>query len=132
MKNLNFNEIAQKNFDLWDEALRSGNRNTIANLYQEHHIFLPTSSTEARRNRKETGDYFAGFMRKDPTVKIVDQEVEKLAETRYLHFGFYDFLVKEGDEQKTVTVRFTFIWEQGANEKWEIMYHSSTPWPQAK
>ena len=63
-------------FDLWNNALHTGEPYTVAARYSKDAVLLPTLSDKARYTTDEIADYFVGFLRKKPDGKILEGNVK--------------------------------------------------------
>jgi hypothetical protein len=57
-------------FNTWADALRTLNPSTVADLYWDDSILLPTLSSEPRPDRSGKLDYFADFLAKKPVASV--------------------------------------------------------------
>jgi uncharacterized protein (TIGR02246 family) len=57
-------------FNTWADALRTLNPSTVADLYWDDSILLPTLSSEPRTNRSSKIDYFVDFLAKNPVPTV--------------------------------------------------------------
>ena len=62
-------------FDTWNQALRSGDPEKVADLYAERSILLPTLSNTPRLTRAEKVDYFRHFLEHRPSGEIVMRQI---------------------------------------------------------
>ncbi len=113
-------------FDLWNQALQSGDAQQVAQLYAEEPIFLPTLSNQVCRNHQEVTAYFERFLKMRPEAKL-DFSNRRLFGDLAVHSGLYSFLLHATNE--TVPVRFTFIYQKLAGE-WKILEHHSSCMPE--
>lgn len=121
--------IAQENFFIWNEALKTGNSATVAELYTETATFLPTLSGEFKQGKSAVEEYFKHFLEKIPTGEIIEEEVQTLGPDCYLHSGMYNFTLGLSDGQQIVEARFTFVWKQDDQGEWKIIHHHSSVKP---
>ena len=63
-------------FNLWNDALHTGEPYTVAARYSKDAVLLPTLSDKARYTTDEIADYFVGFLRKKPDGKILEGNVK--------------------------------------------------------
>ena len=57
---MNGNNISSL-FEVWNNALQTGDPNKVAELYEPNAILLPTVSNKVRHNHEEIADYFVHF-----------------------------------------------------------------------
>lgn len=124
-----FNEIAKKNFEHWNDMLQTKDAGKVAELYTENNTFLPTLSGEFKKGRQGATEYFHHFLEKDPYGEIIESEVQTISDKSYLHSGMYNFTVGPKDNRQTVEARFTYVWKLNDEGKWEIIHHHSSVKP---
>lgn len=122
-------EIASRNFSKWNNALQTGNPKEVAALYFTDATFLPTTSGEFKKGQKGAEEYFKRFLKKNPTGKIIEEEVKAFRADCYLHCGMYNFEVGPGDDRQVVEARFSFVWKKDAQGEWKILHHHSSAKP---
>ena len=66
---MNGNNISSL-FEVWNNALQTGDPNKVAELYEPNAILLPTVSNKVRHNHEEIADYFVHFLAKGPEGKV--------------------------------------------------------------
>jgi len=123
-------EIASRNFNLWNSALQTGNPKEVAALYITEATFLPTTSEEFKKGQYGAEEYFEHFLIKNPRGKIIQEEIQILGPDAYLHSGMYNFEVGPVDDRKVVEARFSFIWKKNNQGEWKIIHHHSSARPQ--
>ena len=62
-------------FDLWNDALATGDPATVAKRYGKDGVLLPTLSDVPRTDVEGIKDYFVGFLKKRPVGKILEGEI---------------------------------------------------------
>ena len=122
-------EIASRNFNLWNSALKTGNPKEVAGLYMTDATFLPTTSGEFKKGQYGAKEYFEHFLIKNPRGKIIQEEVQTLGPDGYLHSGMYNFEVGPVDDRQVVEARFSFIWKKNNQGEWKIIHHHSSARP---
>ena len=65
----------RKLFDLWNDALKTGDPATVAKRYGRDGVLLPTLSDVPRTDFDGIKDYFVGFLKKKPVGKILEGEI---------------------------------------------------------
>lgn len=123
-------KIVSENFSRWNEALKSKDPKTVAELYTEDTTFLPTLSPLFKTGKEETEGYFEHFLQKDPQGSVVAEKIQTLTPGSYLHSGMYNFEVGPQDNRQIVEARFTFLWVLDENGEWKIAHHHSSVKPQ--
>lgn len=62
-------------FDLWNNALKTGDPAIVAKRYAQEGVLLPTLSDVPRTDVEGIKDYFVHFLEKKPTGKILEGEI---------------------------------------------------------
>ena len=62
-------------FELWNQALATGDSRIVASRYSKEPVLLPTVSDQARTDYASVKDYFDAFLLKKPQGKILDGKV---------------------------------------------------------
>jgi uncharacterized protein (TIGR02246 family) len=124
-------EIAQLNSQRWQDALGEDAK-TIARLYGPESTFLPTVSPDFKKGPGEAAEYFTHFLEKNPSCKIIEEQVRPLGENSYLHYGKYDFEIGPSEQRQMVEAEFSFVWEKNEDNQWEIIHHHSSIKPSEK
>jgi uncharacterized protein (TIGR02246 family) len=119
-------EIASRNFGIWNRALQTGNPKEVAALYITDATFLPTVSGEFKKGQYGAEEYFKHFLEKNPRGEIIQEEVQTLGTDCYLHSGMYNFEVGPGDDRQVVEARFSFVWKKDDQGEWKIVHHHSS------
>ncbi|TVP74021.1 MAG: SgcJ/EcaC family oxidoreductase [Rhodobacteraceae bacterium] len=119
-------EIAQL-FDIWNDALQSGDAAKVAALYAQDATLLPTLSKEVRRSAESIEDYFTAFLKLHPKAAIIHQNIS-LYEPIAINSGVYIFDTLVNGQKHSVLGRFTFIYRKDG-EDWKIIEHHSSMMP---
>ena len=112
-------------FDLWNNALQTGEPKKVVELYDSNAILLPTVSNKVRHNHEEIEDYFVHFLKKQPVGKIDESNI-RIFENIAIHSGIYTFSFAGG---ASVQARFTYVY-QWKDESWKIIEHHSSKMPE--
>lgn len=112
-------------FDLWNNALHTGEPYTVAARYSKDAVLLPTLSDKARYTTDEIADYFVGFLRKKPDGKILEGNV-KIGPNWAQDAGIYEFTFNDGSKTRG---RYSFVYTY-ENGKWMISNHHSSIMPE--
>ncbi|MEK7069120.1 MAG: SgcJ/EcaC family oxidoreductase [Patescibacteria group bacterium] len=126
----NIERIAKSNFEAWNSALQTKDPEAVVALYSENLIFLPTLSSKFIKSKDEAIEYFEHFLKKNPVAEIIDEAVQLFGHEGYAHSGKYNFTIGQDDTKQIVEARFTFIWKQDGEGRWEIVNHHSSLSPQ--
>ena len=63
-------------FNLWNNALATGDPQKVAARYSKDAVLLPTLSDSARYTNDRIADYFVGFLKKKPEGKILEGNIK--------------------------------------------------------
>jgi len=67
--------IVRDNFFAWNDALKTGDHDKVAEFYSAGATFLPTVSGEFKKGSKGAAEYFTHFLEKNPTGEIIEEEI---------------------------------------------------------
>jgi len=112
-------------FDLWNNALKTGDPQVVTARYTKDAVLLPTLSDSARYTNDRIADYFVGFLKKKPTGKILEGNV-KTGPNWAQDAGIYEFTFQDGS---TVKGRYSFVYAY-ENGEWKIAHHHSSIMPE--
>ncbi|MFF3328849.1 SgcJ/EcaC family oxidoreductase [Streptomyces sp. NPDC002888] len=118
-------------FDKWNAALQTGDPETVADLYADDAVLLPTLSNKIRTDRAGIVDYFEHFLQKKPVGKKVETVVNVLDGNSAIDTGVYEFTLtdpKTGKKSAT-KARYTYEYEKRDGE-WKIVNHHSSAMPE--
>jgi uncharacterized protein (TIGR02246 family) len=121
------NDIADQ-FEIWNQALLSGNPDNVVACYAEDAVLLPTVSAKVRHNHREIRDYFVHFLAKKPTGRITEQNI-RLYGNIAINSGLYTFTLTTDGTETDVAARFTFVYRQ-YGDRWLIVEHHSSILPE--
>ena len=113
-------------FEVWNQALQSGNARQVADLYAETPVLLPTLSNQVCTDRRQVEDYFSAFLLRQPRARL-DVSHERIFDDLIIHSGLYTFLLQA--ENRAIQVRFTFVY-QWLKDRWQILEHHSSRMPE--
>lgn len=74
-------KLVEELFNKWNDALQTGNAKTVALLYAEDAVLLPTVSNLPRTSPKEIEDYFNHFLQKKTPTALLNSAMLKKAAT---------------------------------------------------
>jgi uncharacterized protein (TIGR02246 family) len=122
-------------FNLWNDAVLTGNSQIVAQLYAKDATLLPTLSNKARNTPESIRDYFDKFLLKKPAGKILDDgeepslsSIQILSSTCAQDNGTYQFTM--GIDGSVVKARYTFIYQKQPDGIWKIIHHHSSLMPE--
>ena len=113
-------------FDTWNQALRSGDPEKVADLYAERSILLPTLSNTPRLTRAEKVDYFRHLLEHRPSGEIVMRQISIGADIA-VDTGLYTFHYATTGESVRARYSFTYGWD---GDGWRIVSHHSSVMPE--
>lgn len=114
-------------FQLWNDALATGDADAVAQRYSKDATLLPTVSDVPRTTYALIKDYFVLFLKKKPTGAIKESYVN-IGNNWCQDNGIYEFTM--GTTGDKVTGRYSFIYVYEDNE-WKISHHHSSVMPEA-
>ena len=121
---MNKNEVLGL-FEEWNNALKTGDPENVANLYAPGAILLPTMSNKVRHNHDEIKDYFVHFVANKPVGEILESNIRDYGQL-VINSGIYKFTFQDG---LLVRARFTYAYTQ-VNDRWMIIEHHSSQMPE--
>ena len=87
-------------FELWNQALATGDSRIVASRYTKSPVLLPTVSDVPRTDFASVKDYFDSFLKKQPQGKIIESHVN-IGEGWASDVGIYEFTMgATGDKVK--------------------------------
>ncbi len=117
-------------FTTWNNALQTGNPETVANLYCAHGaVLLPTVSNRVRTTHEGIVDYFTYFLKSKPVGHIDQQHIRMLGPNAAINSGVYTFHLTQNGKRTSVQARYTYVYEK-QNGHWCIMDHHSSAMPE--
>jgi uncharacterized protein (TIGR02246 family) len=113
-------------FELWNDALATGDSSIVANRYSKNPVLLPTVSDEPRTDFAGLKNYFDSFLKLKPQGVILESEVY-IGTGWAQDAGIYEFTM--GATGKKVKARYSYIYvlEDG---QWKIQHHHSSVMPE--
>merc|ERR1719384_1370263 len=112
-------------FDVWNNALATGDPQTVAARYSKDAVLLPTLSDKARYTNDEIADYFVGFLKKKPDGKILEGNI-KIGPNWAQDAGIYEFTFEDGSKTRG---RYSYVYTF-ENGEWKISNHHSSIMPE--
>lgn len=113
-------------FDRWNAALKTGQPETVAALYSQDSVLLPTLSNTPRVTAAAKIDYFNHFLEKRP-VGAIDQRHILVECNAAIDTGLYTFTFNDGSAAKA-RYTYTYHWD---GKKWLITTHHSSLMPES-
>ena len=112
-------------FNLWNDALATGDPATVAKRYSKEGVLLPTLSDVPRSDFEGIKDYFVHFLEKKPTGKILEGDIF-VGNNWAQDAGIYEFTFADGSKVKA-RYSFVYVYENG---EWMISHHHSSLMPE--
>jgi len=114
-------------FDVWNDALATGDPKKVAALYSKDAILLPTVSDKARTTPEAIEDYFANFLKSQPQGVILDGVIVADTPNWAKDAGIYEFTMGATGAKVRGRYSFVYIFEDG---EWKIAHHHSSVMPE--
>ena len=120
------NEISDQ-FEMWNDALQTGDPDNVVACYAADAILLPTVSAKVRHNHDEIRDYFVHFLSRKPNGRIIEQNI-RIYDNIAINSGLYTFSLMEDGGHTDSAARFTFVYRK-YEDRWLIIEHHSSILP---
>jgi len=114
-------------FDVWNNALATGDASKVAALYSKDAILLPTVSDKARTTPAEIEDYFSHFLKSQPQGVIHEGVIVADTPNWAKDAGIYEFTMGVSGAKVKGRYSFVYIFEDG---EWKIAHHHSSVMPE--
>jgi uncharacterized protein (TIGR02246 family) len=114
-------------FEMWNNALQTGDPDKVVACYAENAILLPTVSPKVRHNHAEIRDYFVHFLSKKPHGRITEENI-RIYDDIAINSGLYTFSLMGDGGHTDVAARFTFVYRK-YEDGWLIIEHHSSILP---
>ncbi|KAL7539471.1 hypothetical protein ACHAWF_006412, partial [Thalassiosira exigua] len=112
-------------FNLWNDALLTGDPDAVAKRYSREGVLLPTLSDVPRSDYEGIKDYFVHFLEKKPLGKILEGDIF-IGNNWAQDAGIYEFTFQDGSKVKA-RYSFVYVFEDG---QWMISHHHSSLMPE--
>jgi len=113
-------------FHLWNDALATGNSDTVAKRYSKNGVLLPTVSDTPRTDYALIKDYFDAFLLKKPQGEILESNV--IVGTNWAQdAGIYEFTMGATGDKVKARYSYIYVYEDG---EWKISHHHSSVMPE--
>ncbi|MFC9786156.1 SgcJ/EcaC family oxidoreductase [Rhodococcus sp. NPDC127528] len=116
-------------FTEWNDALATGNPETVAALYAPDAVLIPTVSNVVRTDHAGIVDYFTGFLPSKPSAVIEQSFIDILDSDNAIDTGTYRFTLHKDGAPETVDARYTFVYQK-QDDQWLIVNHHSSEMPE--
>jgi uncharacterized protein (TIGR02246 family) len=113
-------------FQLWNNALATGDPTQVAARYSKNAILLPTVSDTPRKTKDQIIDYFESFLKIKPQG-VITQGLTVSGEDWCKDAGVYEFTMGATGEKVLARYSFVYVKEDG---EWKIAHHHSSAMPE--
>ncbi|MFD1811679.1 SgcJ/EcaC family oxidoreductase [Rhodococcus gannanensis] len=113
----------------WNDALATGDPETVAALYAPDAVLIPTVSNEIRTGHDAIVAYFTDFLPRRPSAVVEQSVITALDTDHVIDSGVYRFTLHDGNEVSTVDARYSFVYEKQGDD-WLIVNHHSSAMPE--
>jgi uncharacterized protein (TIGR02246 family) len=113
-------------FNLWNDALATGDPSVVASRYSKNAILLPTVSDTPRKTNEAITDYFVSFLKNQPQG-VIKEGVTISGPDWCEDAGVYEFTM--GADGSKVKARYSFVYVKEDGE-WKIAHHHSSAMPE--
>jgi uncharacterized protein (TIGR02246 family) len=114
-------------FNLWNDALATGNPDVVAKRYAKEAVLLPTVSDVPRTDNASIKDYFVNFLKLKPQG-VITQGTVLVGENWAKDAGIYEFTMGKDGSKVKARYSFIYVFEDG---EWKISHHHSSAMPEA-
>jgi uncharacterized protein (TIGR02246 family) len=116
----------RKLFNLWNDALATGDPKKVAARYAKEAILLPTVSDTPRKTKASIEAYFVDFLKKKPQGVITDGVI--VTGPNWANdAGVYEFTMGATGDKVLARYSFSYTFEDG---EWKISHHHSSAMPE--
>ncbi|KAG7344778.1 calcium/calmodulin dependent protein kinase II association-domain containing protein [Nitzschia inconspicua] len=119
-------EAVRDLFQLWNNALATGDPAQVAARYSKNAILLPTVSDTPRKTKESITDYFVSFLKNKPQG-VITQGVTMAGEDWCEDAGVYEFTMGATGDKVLARYSFVYVKEDG---EWKIAHHHSSAMPE--
>eukprot|EP00984_Skeletonema_dohrnii_P019933 scaffold9626_cov124-Skeletonema_dohrnii-CCMP3373.AAC.5 len=109
-------------FELWNQALATGDSRIVADRYIKSPMLLPTVSDQPRTDFDSVKDYFDAFLLKEPQGKILEGKIY-IGDGWASDTGIYEFTMGTTGDKVKARYSYNYVQEDG---QWKIQHHHSS------
>merc|ERR1711966_132476 len=113
-------------FELWNDALATGDSRIVASRYTKSPVLLPTVSDVPRTDFASVKDYFDSFLLKKPQGEILDGHIN-IGDGWASDVGIYEFTMGATGDKVKGRYSYNYVKEDGI---WKIQHHHSSVMPE--
>ncbi len=113
-------------FNLWNDALATGDATKVAARFSKNAVLLPTVSDTPRMTKEAITDYFETFLKIKPQG-VIKEGVTLSGENWCEDAGVYEFTM--GADGSKVMARYSFVYVKEDGE-WKIAHQHSSAMPE--
>lgn len=122
-------------FNLWNDALATGDSRIVARRYSSEPMLLPTISDTPRTNFDTIKEYFDIFLQLKPQGVILYGKI-RIGQGWALDAGIYEFTMSATGAKVKARYSFMYVYEMDKNGgnrgQWKISHHHSSVMPEGK
>lgn len=121
---------AEKALDTWLAAVSSGNADTVASLYADDAILLPTLKNHVHDTPAERLEYFKMFTAL-PKIKgtVNEEHARQYGDDVAINSGIYTFTYEKDGKEVSVPARYSFVFVKDG-DAWKVAEHHSSMLPE--
>jgi len=113
-------------FNLWNDALATGDSSKVTARYSKNAVLLPTVSDKPRTSSELIKEYFDAFLLRKPQGVIESGEIT-IGTNWAQDAGIYEFTL--GADGSKVKARYSFVYVY-EDKEWKISHHHSSVMPE--
>eukprot|EP00585_Thalassiosira_rotula_P004803 CAMPEP_0196142006 /NCGR_PEP_ID=MMETSP0910-20130528/10755_1 /TAXON_ID=49265 /ORGANISM="Thalassiosira rotula, Strain GSO102" /LENGTH=618 /DNA_ID=CAMNT_0041403247 /DNA_START=79 /DNA_END=1935 /DNA_ORIENTATION=- len=113
-------------FELWNDALATGDSSIVASRYTKSPVLLATVSDVPRTDFATVKDYFDAFLLKEPQGKVLEGNIN-IGEGWASDTGIYEFTMGATGDKVKARYTYNYVKEDGI---WKIQHHHSSVMPE--
>jgi len=113
-------------FELWNDALATGDSSIVASRYTKDTNLLATVSDVPRTDFASVKDYFDSFLLKQPQGKVLEGKVN-IGNGWATDAGIYEFTMGATGDKVKARYSYNYVKEDGI---WKIQHHHSSVMPE--
>ena len=120
-------DIIKEQFVRWNDALQTGNADTVVALYAPDAVLLPTVENGPYIGHADIRKYFEHFLENKPSGTILGPHNIRIGCNMAFDVGLYIFTYRKEGKRPTAA-RYTYVYRYEGGG-WLIAHHHSAQWP---
>lgn len=113
-------------FQLWNDALASGDPRLVVRRFSKNAVLLPTISDDPRTDAEGIEAYFDAFLKLKPQGEILFSKVHA-GPGWAQDVGIYEFTLGKNNKKVKARYSFVYIYEE---DQWKILHQHSSQMPE--